>query len=465
MFLSIATTHAPATDLGFLLHKHPDRLHEAPLSFGRAVMAYPRADEAAAEFVLALDIDPVALVRGRGEAIAQYVNDRPYAASSFLSVAIAKALGTALNGRCKQRPELVETAIPLTATVAPLPLRGDPGFVRRLFEPLGWTTTLDASDGAGYGTLHLAGTQRLADLLTHIYVLVPVLDRAKHYWVGPDEVDKLLARGGEWLAHHPERERIVHVYLKGRRGYVADVLERLADSVADPDADLEAGSEADAMPDPATEEPASADPEGTVERPQRLWERRYDAVLAVLHKNDCANVADIGCAEGKLTARLARDKTVRAVLAIDASSRALEYARARLDRLPETVRNKVQLAHGALGYRDRRLDGIDAALLIEVIEHLDPERIPLATRALFASRPRLVVMTTPNREHNTLYGLDEGALRHPDHRFEWTRGEFEAWSRALAETHGYAAEFRPVGDVDPEHGPPTQMAVLTRGEA
>lgn len=456
MFLSIVTAHRPAADLGFLLHKHPDRVHETELSFGRAVMAYPRADEDACEFALALDIDPVALVRGRGDSIAQYVNDRPYAASSFLSVAIAKALGTALNGRCKQRPELAEAAIPLAATVAPLPLRGDPSFVRRLFEPLGWTVTLEAEDDAGYGTLRLEGTQRLADLLTYLYVLVPVMDRAKHYWVGPDEVDKLLARGGDWLAVHPERERIVHFYLKGRRGYVADVLERLTDSVTQPEAEA---------PDPASEEPATNDPEGAVERPLRLWERRYAAVIAVLRENDCTSVADIGCAEGKLTARLAREKGVRSVLALDASSRTLEFAEGRLDRLPETARAKVQLAHGALGYRDRRLDGIDAALLIEVIEHLDPERIPLAMRALFASRPGLVVLTTPNREHNAIYGLEGGAMRHPDHRFEWTRAEFETWAGAMAQENGYAVDFRPVGDVDPERGPPTQMVVMTRGEA
>ena len=202
-----------------------------------------------------------------------------------------------------------------------------------------------------------------------------------------------------------------------------------------------------------------------MERPLRLWERRYAAVLDVLRENGCAAVADIGCAEGKLTARLVKERAIASVLALDASSRALDLAQARLDRLPETVRAKATLAHGALGYRDRRLDGIDAALLIEVIEHLDPERIPLAMRALFASRPRLVVLTTPNREHNVLYGLDEGAMRHPDHRFEWTRAEFGEWAGALGAEQGYAVAFGAVGDEDETHGPPTQMAVLRRTDA
>ena len=457
MFLSIATTHQPATDLGYLLHKHPDRLHEVELSFGRAVMAYPAASETRCEFALALDVDPVALVRGRGSSIAQYVNDRPYAASSFLSVALSRALRTAMNGRCNERPELVDTSLPLDAVVAPLPLRGDADVLRRLFEPLGWTVAVEAAQGGQYGTLRLSGVRRLYELLTHLYVLIPVMDRSKHYWVGPDEVAKLLARGGSWLAGHPERDRIVNLYLKGRKLYVNDALEQLGD-----------GSTDEAVPDeidPASEDATPGDPEAAVERPMRLWERRYDCVLDVLRDNDCAAVADIGCAEGKLTVRLAREKSIRSVLALDPSSQVLGYATMRADRLPDALRSKVTFAHGALGYRDRRLDGIDAALLIEVIEHLDPERIPLAMRALFASRPRIVVFTTPNREHNALYGLDDGKMRHPDHRFEWTRAEFEDWGSRLASEHGYSAGFRSVGDVDAQHGSPTQMAVLTRDGA
>lgn len=453
MFLGIATTHRPATDLGFLLGKNPARVHEAELSFGRAIVCYPQADEDRCEVALILDVDPVRLVRNRdAKTVFEYVNDRPYVASSFLSVAIARALGSAMRGTSRERPELADQAIPLEVTVGPVPLRADPDLPRRLFEPLGWTVATEPSDEGRFAALHLAGTGRLADLLTQLYVLIPALDREKHYWVGEEEVAKLLSKGGGWLLTHPEREAIVSGYLEGRRSLVADAMVRLREG------------------DEASDPEGVPDPEDARERPirlneRRLNERRHDAVLAMVAELGAATVADLGCSEGRLTERLARQPSLRRIVALDTSSVALKRAEARLAHLPEAQRAKVDLLHGALGYRDRRLDGVDVALLVEVVEHIDPERLPLALSALFASRPRAVVITTPNREHNALFGLAEGEVRHPDHRFEWTRAEFEAWAGALGERDGYAVRFLPVGDVEPERGPPTQMAVLTLAEA
>ena len=451
MFLAIATTHRPATDLGYLLHKHPDRMHEANLAFGRAVMAYPQADEARTEFVLALDIDPVALVRDRkATAVSQYVNDRPYAASSFLSVAIARALRSAMNGRSRERPDLVETAIPLEARVAPVPLRGNEEAVRALFEPLGWSVGIETE--AGFATLTLGGTQRLTDLLQHLYVLIPALDRDKHYWIGPDEVDKLVRKGGTWLAEHPERARIARAYLKRRTAYVNEALRQL-DELRGPE------------PEPEGEEAEATSPrEEALERPIGLNERRHAAVREAVTRLGASRVADLGCAEGRLTVRLAKKRSIAQVIAVDASSVALERAERRVAKLAPPQAAKVTLAHGALGYRDRRLDGVDAACLVEVIEHLDPERLELASDALFASRPRAVIVTTPNREHNAVFEMAPDQLRHPDHRFEWTRAEFRTWAAGVAERHGYAAVFEPIGDVHEQHGPPTQMAVFTPAE-
>ena len=455
MFLSIATTHRPATDLGFLLRKNPTRLHEEALPFGRALMAYPEASEARCEFVLALDVDPVALVRGRpGGALAPYVSDRPYAASSFLAVAIARSLGAAMGGRSRERPELAEQAIPLEAVVAPVPLRSRADLPRRLFEPLGWRVSVAGEER--HAELRLEGRARLAELLTHLYVLIPALDGSKHYWVGEAEVDKLVAKGGAWLAAHPERETIASLYLARRRSYVSDALARLDEVAQAEGAEVPAGTE---EPDAPT---AAADPEAAVERPVRLQERRHEAVVEALRELGAARLADVGCAEGHLAVRLARERAVEAVLALDASSVALRHAETRVGRLPSSQKDKVRLLHGALGYRDHRLDGLDAIALVEVVEHLDPERLPLAMRALMASRPRALVVTTPNREHNAAFGLAEGALRHPDHRFEWTRAEFVAWAEALAAEHGYRAAHRAIGEAHPELGPPTQMAILSR---
>ncbi len=143
MLLTITTTHQPATDLGYLLHKNPARLQSFSLTFGQAYVFYPEASAERCTAALLLAIDTIHLVRGRDKSNAQeqYVNDRPYVASSFFSVALADVFGTALSGRCTQRPELVATPIPLQAQLAVIPCRGDSNWFQRLFEPLGYRVT------------------------------------------------------------------------------------------------------------------------------------------------------------------------------------------------------------------------------------------------------------------------------------------------------------------------------------
>ncbi|MCI1747921.1 MAG: methyltransferase [Acidipropionibacterium sp.] len=179
-------------------------------------------------------------------------------------------------------------------------------------------------------------------------------------------------------------------------------------------------------------------------------------------------VVDLGCGEGFYLSALIADPTITELVGVDVSPRALERAERRLhlDRLPDHQRAKLTLRQSSVTYRDKLLAGFDAILLIEVIEHLDPDRIPSLEENIFgAARPAHVVMTTPNRDHNRLYGLPEGQLRHPDHRFEWTRAQFQDWARAVAGRHGYRVEFRPVGDVDAEAGPPTQLGLFTREDS
>jgi len=135
MLLTITTTYQPATDLGFLLHKNPVHLQTYGLNFGRAHVFYPEASVERCTVALLLEINTVHLVRERDKAFAleQYVNDRPYVASSFLSVALSEVFRTAMNGRCEQRPELVATAIPLRAELAAVPARGGEEWLKRLF--------------------------------------------------------------------------------------------------------------------------------------------------------------------------------------------------------------------------------------------------------------------------------------------------------------------------------------------
>jgi 3' terminal RNA ribose 2'-O-methyltransferase Hen1 len=467
MLLTLTTTHRPATDLGYLLYKNPARTQDFELNFGKAHVFYPHATAEQCTAALLLDIDPVGLIRnrngpaGEGFSLQQYVNDRPYVASSFLSVAIAQVFGSALSGISRERPELVNVPIPLIARLSVVPCRGGEPFLRRLFEPLGYAVTAtshalsekfpDWGDSA-YFTVELSNTVTVHDLLTHLYVLIPVLDNDKHYWIGDDEVQKLLRHGGNWLARHPDRQQIVDRYLKHRRHLTAaaeEALARLIDEDA-PDPDEETNQ---------TEEPA-------VEKKISLNEQRLTAVVTALKNTGATRVLDLGCSYGNLLRALLADRQFEEIVGLDVSYRALEIAadKLNLDRLPEMQRRRIQLIHGSLTYRDNRLAGYDAAAVVEVIEHLDPPRLAAFERVLFEfARPGTVVMTTPNVEYNVRFEtLPAGNLRHRDHRFEWTRTQFQDWAIAAGAKFNYRVRFEPIGPVDVEVGSPTQMAVLSR---
>lgn len=465
MLLTITNITPPATDLGYLLHKNPSRLQSFPLSFGQAHVFYPEASRERCTAALLLDVDPVALVRnrrgpaGEGGTLDQYVNDRPYVASSFLSVAIARVLGSALAGRSKARPELTEVPLSLTAKISVLPSRGGEKLLRRLFEPLGYEVTVTAHDldqkfpewgGSSYYTVQLRADVRLRDLLTHIYVLVPVLDNEKHYWVGDDEVEKLLRHGSGWLAGHPEREEITKRYLKYRRDLAREALARLVDEDS---------------PDPDVTATVHNNEEEAIERPLNLNEQRSNAVVAALKSSGAKRVVDLGCGEGKLLRALLDDRSFDEIVGLDVSHRALEIAheRLRFERLPTRQRERLKLIQGSLMYRDNRLAGYDAATVIEVIEHLDEPRLHAFERVLFEfARPATAVLTTPNIEYNVRFEtLPAGKLRHKDHRFEWTREQFKTWAERIAELYGYEVRLLPVGTDDPSLGAPTQMAVFS----
>jgi 3' terminal RNA ribose 2'-O-methyltransferase Hen1 len=406
------------------------------------------------------------MVRGKNPdqsfLLAQYVNDRPYAASSFLSVAISQIFGSALQGRCKDRPELAATAIPLAARIDVLPVRGGDRFLRAVFEPLGYEVEavrypLDERfpdwGESPYFSVEVRKTTTLADLLTHLYVLIPVFDGRKHYFVGEDELEKLLAKGEGWLASHPEKDEIARRYLRFQPSLYRMALARLVQE----------------------EEPVEAEEDGqrpqeraeqVLEKPLSLNEQRLGAVVAALRASGAKRVLDLGCGDGKLLRELLKDKQFEEVVGMDVAIRSLEAAqrRLKLDRLPPMQASRVKLLHGSLMYRDKRLEGFDAAAVVEVVEHLDPPRLSAFERVLFEfARPRTVVLTTPNREFNVTWEtLPARQFRHPDHRFEWTREEFQGWAHAVAGRFGYAVRLLPVG---PEHeamGPPTQMGVFER---
>jgi 3' terminal RNA ribose 2'-O-methyltransferase Hen1 len=205
--------------------------------------------------------------------------------------------------------------------------------------------------------------------------------------------------------------------------------------------------------------------EVALETPIRLHDARLDAVVALLREKAVSSVADLGCGEGKLLTRLVREKWATRLFGVDASARDLDYAAKRLKLgLPGGPKEgRVTLLHGALTYRDRRWAEAEAAALVEVIEHLDPERLPALEHVVFGdAKPRVVVVTTPNADYNVLFrNLAAGAFRHPDHRFEWSREEFRAWATWIEEHYGYSAEFGDIGPVEHELGAPTQSVVFS----
>ncbi|MDR1965105.1 MAG: 3' terminal RNA ribose 2'-O-methyltransferase Hen1 [Synergistaceae bacterium] len=459
MLLTITHTGANATDLGYLLHKNPHRPQAFELSFGKAYVFYPEKGENRCTAALLLDIDPIDLARGKAgskNGLFDYVNDRPYVCSSFMSTAISRVYGTAMSGRCEQRPDLAGSAIELSATVAMLPCRKDASMLERVFSPLGYSVEFASGELDGlypewgaspYVDLTLSGTVRLKDLLLHLYVLIPVFDRQKHYWVGEDEIEKLLCHGKGWLEGHPEREFIVRGYFNRRKQYLARLaLERLDDGE---------GGARDEMGKSGEEE---------TDRQPSLNKRRLEAVVAALKDNGAASVIDMGCGEGNLLRLLLKERSFAKVAGTDLSLSALERAgrRIRLDRLPETLKNRVTVFQSSLTYRDGRFSGYDAAACVEVIEHIDRNRLPAFERVLFGcAKPRVIVLTTPNVEYNENYEfLGEGLLRHGDHRFEWTRGQFREWGDRTAQKHGYSVSYSDIGDADGERGAPTQMGVF-----
>ncbi|WP_026128424.1 3' terminal RNA ribose 2'-O-methyltransferase Hen1 [Nocardiopsis halophila] len=468
MLLTITARFRPATDLGYLLHKHPDRVQSFAQAHGTAHVFYPEAGPEACTAALLLEVDPDRLRRARPHAgaasfaLASYVNDRPYAASSLMSVAIGDVFRTALKGRCDARPDLAAAALPLTLSLPAVPCRGGADEARALFEPLGWRVEAEPvplDEGLpGWGDAHyigltLTGERRLSEALSHLYVLLPVMDGAKHYWVADDEVDKLLRNAGGWLAGHPERPRITSRYLARRRHLARQASARL-DALG-------------ALEDLPEHEPPERPPEEEArEREPTLADRRAGAVLSALKAEGARTVLDLGCGAGALVRRLLDDAAFTRVAGADPSADAVAAAHRRLrtDRMSERESARLELFCASAVHRDPRLRGYDAAVLMEVVEHLDPWRLPALEHVVFGdAAPRTVVVTTPNAEYNVHYpGLAQGRMRHPDHRFEWTRAAFAAWAERVAAEHGYRVRLLPVGPEDTATGPPTQMGVFTR---
>ena len=282
-------------------------------------------------------------------------------------------------------------------------------------------------------------------------MLIPALDNDKHYFVSQDEVDKLLGRGENWLPSHPAKDQIVSRYLINLKS-----LSRQASSLLTQE--IEAEKDEQATPEPAE----------VKERKANLHQQRLDLALEKIKASGATSVIDLGCGEGKLLRMLIKQRQFQRIAAMDISYVELGRVKQRLhwDDMAPRQKERINLFQGSLTYRDERLSGFDAAAIIEVIEHLDEDRLAAFVRVVFEfSRPGTVVLSTPNVEYNVLFeNMAEGSLRHDDHRFEWTRQQFEDWAEKLCTQYSYDVEFFAVGEIHNELGAPSQMGVFRRAD-
>lgn len=456
MLLTITYTGHNTQELGYLLHKNPYRPQEFSLNSGMAYVFYPEVSDEKTTMALLLDINPIDLAKGKQGSMAgglfDYVNDRPYTASSFLSTAITRIFNTAMNGRCDKKQDLADSPLDLTANI--FSIHGTEEFAKKIFEPLGYTvkTTKNILDEkfsewgeSPYINLEISGNVKLSDLLNHIYVLIPVFDKQKHYYISEDEIDKLISHGGEWLADHPAKNEIIYRYFLMKKSYAHRTIDRLTES------------------EPVEEIP---DEEPKDEKKISLNAMRLETVKNAVLASGAESVIDLGCGECRLTKILLDQKQIKKVTAIDVSAHELEKAKSRLhyDTMNEHRRNKLTLMQASLTYRDKRFSGYDCACVIEVIEHIETLRLPAFERNVFEfANPMTVILTTPNREYNENYEfIQSGQLRHNDHRFEWTREEFKKWTDYICQKFGYTVTISGIGDDDGIHGTPTQMGVFKK---
>lgn len=453
MLLEISTTHKPATDLGYLLHKHPDKIQTFELSIGNAHVFYPEANENNCTACLLLDINPIDLVRGSRNNFLQehYVNDRPYTTNSFLSTAIMKAFSSAVNGNCKIKPELVDTKIPLKVRISSLKIDCDKSYISKLFSPLGYDFSYEIiqldEKFPEWGeskviNLTIEKVTTLKELLSQLYVFIMVFDNDRHYWISKHDIDVLIRRGENWLDTHPEKQWITKRYLKNLKTFTTDALLRLV-------------SENEVLRE-----------EVIPERKISLNQQRLNKAVDFLKSSGAESVLDIGCGEGKLLKLLLKEMQFKKISGMDVAFSELQKAKENLylDQASPIMKERISLFQGSVTYKDERFKNFDAISLIEVIEHLDEERLPAMESIIFGfAKPQTVIISTPNEEYNVVFEkLDADHFRHDDHRFEWTRKQFRDWCNNICEKFKYQVEIHNVGDELENIGSPTQLAVFKR---
>lgn len=477
MFLSISVSGEHAPDLGFVLYKHPDRVFEKSNSKGHMTGVFTENREDLAEFCLVVEIDPVERVRGvnwdRG--IASYVEPMPFLAASHMSQAISQVLGSAMNGTLASKDPVIDARVkasgvkpwPLTIKVGPV--RCSPHMIEWLFAELGWSVEIvshnldvpgvSEDDDRPLHVFTLKGEATVSDALSQLYVLLPVLDPNRHYFYDESEARKLFDKGGEWLRNHSSKDLIISRYLSKSKELREHARQLFGNFQEKKDTDELIAETEEMMRD--WEAPDDNSPH----------QQRHSKIIEDIASWGARRVIDLGCGEGRLLERLVRIAPDMRVVGIEPSGRELDRARKRLSNNPgKNLDQRVEFVHGSAMYGDERFKDFDAAILSEVIEHVDEDRLSLLSRSVFGiMAPRRVIITTPNGDYNRVFGLRPGEFRHADHRFEWTLAECQAWVDGITAAYPYEAEITPVGgrnaDADESHGEVSHYIVFTKKDA
>ena len=446
MLLTIACNGPDATDLSWLLHKRPDRFQKFDLGYGNAFIFFPEyaRDRCTACLLLEIRSDSLNELCKAKDGEFQYVNSRQYLSSSLLSAAIGRAFSSALKGVCQDKPSLVDKSYDIEIRISSFSCRINPDFIERILAPLGygieWEELQKEEDyldgGFSYGDLHLRIHATLQNVLSHLYILFPVFDRQTHVWLGETQLQKFIRHSQKWLGEHPEKRLIINEYF----GPAADLRYRMLELFG-------ALRNQDDNPQYAS-----------------LNYARQSAIDGVLAASGAKSVIDLGCGNASLLSYLHEKDTYEKLAGMDVSAKNIESARKKLGSSFLHTRATPDLFIGSLTYSDKRIFGYDAAILSEVIEHFETERMDSIMRIILSeARPKLFVMTTPNKTYNHEFPfLEPGAFRHPDHRHEFDKNEFSEFCERYASMFDYDFEMSHIGEELSEVGAPTLMGIFKK---
>ncbi|MGE6488602.1 3' terminal RNA ribose 2'-O-methyltransferase Hen1 [Paenisporosarcina sp. NPDC076898] len=447
MQLSIQASGDNVQAISYLLSKNPNNLYERNHKGHLVRLFYSKFTETELEVTIFVTPDPIELVKNNSNSydITHYINDREFAVSSIFCSFIRSALGTALNGQPKEEHLMwVNHPFSFNFEFGPVVSSLSDEKLMNLFEPIGYEVTINRPEieysfpiktksSARY--LSIKGMKTLQEGLRHLFVLIPVIDNYKHYFIDEKEIEKLERYGEGWLDQHPLRDLIYRQALRFKEIY--------------------------SLVENSSKDEKKVEPVKKV----RLNELRYEKIVNTVSQMKPRSVIDFGSGEGKLSVQLGFVEGITEILAVEPSEAASLKALERFNKVKNKEKFVIpELLWGSLFYYDERLKDKDVIILCEVIEHIDETRLPKAMDTLLDDyQPPALIITTPNREYNELYDMEEH-LRHNDHRFEWTRAEFRQWCTERNHSNDYELQFDGIGEEHASHGFPTQMCIFKRKE-